>query len=88
MVAAEAPRGARNGSETISAKIEDGDEFELSHDFSDTSARSCSPAGCSQTYARARPGNGASKKAEYGGGRAEQEDAGEREGQGVGGHHE
>jgi hypothetical protein len=92
-----------NGSDTITAKIEDGDELKLSHDFSEHE-REILLAGGLLSYLRdGESGNGASGDAEAGGGRAEQEDAGERaeseddasgdgvireSGQGVGGHHE
>ena len=78
-----------NGSESITARIEDsGDEVTLSHDFSEHE-REILLAGGLLSYLREGQGkNGASGKAESGGGRAEQEDAGERDGQGVGGHHE
>jgi aconitate hydratase len=93
-----------NGSETITAKIDDGDELTLSNDFSEHE-RDILLAGGLLSYLReGQDGNGASGNGEAGGGRAEQEQAGERadsedgagngsgvirgSGQGVGGHHE
>jgi aconitate hydratase len=86
-----------NGSETITAKIDDGDEITLSQDFSEHE-REILLAGGLLSYLREGQGeNGASAKAEAGGGRAEQQEAGERAesedtseraDQGVGGHHE
>jgi aconitate hydratase len=77
-----------NGSETITAKIDGGDELTLSHDFSEHE-REILLAGGLLSYLREGQGeNGASGTAEAGGGRAEQKDAGERADQGVGGHHE
>lgn len=86
-------------------KIDDGDEITLTHDFSD-SEREILLAGGLLSYLRDQDANGngdGAQNAKSGGGRAEQEDAGEhaesddgsggdgviREaGQGVGGHHE
>jgi aconitate hydratase len=77
-----------SGSETITARIEDGDEITLSHDFSEHE-REILLAGGLLSYLREGQGeNGASAKAESGGGRADQEDSGERADHGVGGHHE
>ncbi|MBV9804942.1 MAG: aconitate hydratase, partial [Solirubrobacterales bacterium] len=65
-----------SGSDTISAKLEDGDELTLSHDFSEHE-REILLAGGLLSYLRDGQGeNGASAEAESGGGRAEQGDAG------------
>jgi 3-isopropylmalate dehydratase small subunit len=87
------------GSETFTAKIDDDEEITLTHDFSD-SEREILLAGGLLAYLRNQDENG---DADHGGGRAEQQDAGERAesedgaasdgarreaGQGVGGHHE
>ncbi|HKO26275.1 MAG TPA: hypothetical protein VJU80_02355, partial [Solirubrobacteraceae bacterium] len=92
-----------NGSETITAKIDDSDELKLSNDFSEHEREILLAGGLLSYLREGESGNGASGKAEAGGGRAEQEDAGERaesedddsgegvireSGQGVGGHHE
>ncbi len=92
-----------NGSETITVKIDDGDDLTLSHDFSEHEREILLAGGLLSYLREGESGNGASGDAEAGGGRAEQEDAGERaesedphsgdgvireSGQGVGGHHE
>jgi aconitate hydratase len=90
----------KDGAEKITAKIEDsGDELSLQHDFSEHE-REILIAGGLLSYLREQNGSG---PAEGGGGRAEQQEAGERAegedgaggegvireaGQGVGGHHE
>ena len=77
------------GSETISARIEDtGDEITLTHDFSEHEREILLAGGLLSYLREGQSGNGASGDAEAGGGRAEQQDAGERADQGVGGHHE
>jgi aconitate hydratase len=92
-----------DGAEEITATIEDDDtEITLTHDFSEHE-REILIAGGLLAYLREQDGDGLpSDTAEAGGGRAEQEDAGERaegdesdeddaireSGQGVGGHHE
>jgi aconitate hydratase len=90
------------GAETITAKIDNGEELTLSHDFSEHE-REILVAGGLLSYLRDGDGDGAGP-ADSGAGRAEQERAGEttdgkeeasgdsgvirESGQGVGGHHE
>jgi aconitate hydratase len=87
----------KNGSDTITAKVDDGEEITLSHDFSEHEREILLAGGLLSYLREGESGNGASGEAEAGGGRAEQEDAGERADQedrseradqGVGGHHE
>ncbi|HET6868701.1 MAG TPA: aconitate hydratase [Solirubrobacteraceae bacterium] len=77
-----------NGSDTITAKIDDGDELTLSNDFSEHEREILLAGGLLSYLREGESGNGASGEAESGGGRAEQKDAGEKADQGVGGHHE
>jgi aconitate hydratase len=87
------------GADTITAQIDDGEEIKLGHDFSEHE-REILVAGGLLSYLRDQDGAHAGE-AESGGGRAEQQHAGERAeskdgdggvrreaGQGVGGHHE
>jgi aconitate hydratase len=92
-----------NGADTITAKIDDGDELTLSHDFSEHE-REILLAGGLLSYLRDEESGNGAEAGSGGGGRAEQSDAGERaesedgsgngagvireSGQGVGGHHE
>jgi aconitate hydratase len=71
-----------NGSDTVTAKIEDsGEELKLSHDFSEHEREILLVGGLLSYLREGQGGNGASGNAEAGGGRAEQKEAGERAGE-------